>query len=57
MVYYYCPNYYNDFSRFIVLRGSSGFYWYAICEHLGSPEWPAFGLNVAMNAFVLTKEK
>ncbi|XP_058190698.1 probable rhamnogalacturonate lyase B isoform X2 [Rhododendron vialii] len=47
----------NVDKRFIVLRGSSGFYWYAICEHLGLPEWPAFGLNVAMNAFVLLKEK
>lgn len=57
--YYYYPykSYYNDISRFIVLRGSSGFYSYAIYEHLALPEWPGFSLGETRIAFKLRKEK
>ncbi|XP_058194205.1 probable rhamnogalacturonate lyase B isoform X2 [Rhododendron vialii] len=47
----------NIDKRFIVLRGSSGFYSYAIYEHLGSPEWPAFSLSQTRIAFKLREEK
>ncbi|KAG5543771.1 hypothetical protein RHGRI_016504 [Rhododendron griersonianum] len=47
----------NIDKRFIVLRGSSGFYSYAIYEHLGLPEWPAFSLGETRIAFKLRKEK
>lgn len=40
-----------------MLRGSSGFYSYAIYEHLGLPEWPAFSLGETRIAFKLRKEK
>lgn len=42
-------------NRFIMLRGSSGFYSYAIYEHL--KEWPAFNLAETRIAFKLRKEK
>ncbi|CAL5332656.1 hypothetical protein CsSME_00014125 [Camellia sinensis var. sinensis] len=41
--------------RFIVLCGSSGFYSYAIFEHL--EDMPAFNLNTARIAFMLNKDK
>ncbi|XP_057490248.1 probable rhamnogalacturonate lyase B isoform X2 [Actinidia eriantha] len=47
----------NIDKRFIVLRGSSGFYSYAIYEHVGLPEWPAFSLGETRIAFKLRKEK
>ncbi|KAI3508960.1 hypothetical protein L1887_23983 [Cichorium endivia] len=47
----------NIDKRFVVLRGSSGFYSYAIYEHLGSEEWPAFSLGETRIAFKLRKDK
>ncbi|XP_047964301.1 probable rhamnogalacturonate lyase B [Salvia hispanica] len=47
----------NIDKRFVLLRGSSGFYTYAIYEHVGSPEWPAFSLGETRIAFKLRKEK
>lgn len=47
----------NIDKRFILLRGSSGFYSYAIYEHVGSPEWPAFSLGETRIAFKLRKDK
>ncbi|KAA8538200.1 hypothetical protein F0562_027808 [Nyssa sinensis] len=47
----------NIDKRFIVLRGCSGFYSYAIYEHLGSMEWPAFSLGETRIAFKLRKDK
>ncbi|KAI9097884.1 hypothetical protein K1719_025655 [Acacia pycnantha] len=41
--------------RFILLRGSSGFYTYAIYEHLKG--WPAFHLDNTRIAFKLRKDK
>lgn len=43
------------FSRFIMLRGSSGFYSYAIYEHL--EDMPSLNLNETRMAFMLKKEK
>ncbi|KAL2529677.1 Rhamnogalacturonate lyase family protein [Forsythia ovata] len=45
------------FEVFILLRGYSGFYTYAIYEHVGSPEWPAFSLGETRIAFKLRKDK
>ncbi|XP_061372051.1 probable rhamnogalacturonate lyase B [Gastrolobium bilobum] len=45
----------NIDKRFILLRGSSGFYTYAIYEHL--KEWPAFDLDNTRIAFKLRKDK
>ncbi|KAJ0086595.1 hypothetical protein Patl1_08702 [Pistacia atlantica] len=45
----------NIDKRFIMLRGSSGFYSYAIYEHL--QEWPAFCLDQTRFTFKLRKEK
>ncbi|CAJ2643126.1 unnamed protein product [Trifolium pratense] len=45
----------NIDKRFIMLRGSSGFYSYAIYEHL--EDWPAFNLDETRIAFKLRKEK
>ncbi|XP_021832103.1 probable rhamnogalacturonate lyase B [Prunus avium] len=45
----------NIDKRFIMLRGSSGFYSYAIYEHLR--EWPAFQLGETRIAFKLRKDK
>ncbi|XP_035542839.1 uncharacterized protein LOC109021169, partial [Juglans regia] len=45
----------NIDKRFIMLRGSSGFYSYAIYEHL--EEWPAFNLDETRIAFKLRKDK
>ncbi|KAK7282913.1 hypothetical protein RIF29_12031 [Crotalaria pallida] len=45
----------NIDKRFIMLRGSSGFYSYAIYEHL--KEWPAFNLDETRIAFKLRKDK
>ncbi|CAK9186563.1 unnamed protein product [Ilex paraguariensis] len=47
----------NIDKRFILLRGCSGFYSYAIYEHLGSMEWPAFSLGETRIAFKLRKDK
>lgn len=44
----------HDF-RFIMLRGSSGFYSYAIYQR--DETMPAFNLNEARIAFMLNKEK
>ncbi|XP_048331249.2 rhamnogalacturonate lyase B [Ziziphus jujuba] len=41
--------------RFIMLRGCSGFYTYAIYEH--QKEWPAFNLDETRIAFKLRKDK
>ncbi|CAK9177745.1 unnamed protein product [Ilex paraguariensis] len=41
--------------RFVMLRGSSGFYSYAIFEHL--EDMPAFNLNTTRIAFMLRKDK
>ncbi|XP_023001852.1 probable rhamnogalacturonate lyase B isoform X1 [Cucurbita maxima] len=41
--------------RFIMLRGSSGFYSYAIYQHL--KEWPGFNLGETRLAFKLRKDK
>lgn len=38
-----------------MLRGSSGFYTYAIFEHLD--EWPAFNIDNIRMAFKLNKDK
>ncbi|KAF3976238.1 hypothetical protein ACB098_10G164900 [Castanea mollissima] len=45
----------NIDKRFIMLRGSSGFYSYAIYEHLN--DWPAFNLDETRIAFKLRKDK
>ncbi|XP_057434888.1 probable rhamnogalacturonate lyase B isoform X2 [Lotus japonicus] len=45
----------NIDKRFIMLRGCSGFYSYAIYEHL--EDWPAFNLDETRIAFKLRKEK
>ncbi|KAJ3692874.1 hypothetical protein LUZ60_011969 [Juncus effusus] len=45
----------NIDKRFIVLRGSSGFYTYAIYEHLEG--WPDFSLGETRVAFKLRKDK
>nr|POF25716.1 rhamnogalacturonate lyase [Quercus suber] len=45
----------NIDKRFIMLRGSSGFYSYAIYEHL--TDWPAFNLDETRIAFKLRKDK
>ncbi|OIW14564.1 hypothetical protein TanjilG_14950 [Lupinus angustifolius] len=45
----------NIDKRFIMLRGSSGFYSYAIYEHL--QDWPAFNLDETRIAFKLRKDK
>ncbi|GAA0161447.1 lyase [Lithospermum erythrorhizon] len=47
----------NIDKRFILLRGCSGFYTYAIYEHVGSMEWPAFSLGETRIAFKLRKDK
>ncbi|KAK1395986.1 Rhamnogalacturonan endolyase [Heracleum sosnowskyi] len=47
----------NIDKRFILLRGCSGFYTYAIYEHLGSDEWPAFSIGETRIAFKLRKDK
>lgn len=47
----------NIDKRFILLRGCSGFYSYAIYEHLGSEDWPAFSLGETRIAFKLRKDK
>ncbi|KAF5740132.1 rhamnogalacturonate lyase B-like isoform X1 [Tripterygium wilfordii] len=41
--------------RYVLLRNSSGFYTYAIFEHL--KEWPAFSFGVARLVFILSKDK
>ncbi|KAI3685803.1 hypothetical protein L6452_35061 [Arctium lappa] len=41
--------------RFILLRGSSGFYTYAILEHLA--EWPSFNLDYTRLVFKLRRDK
>ncbi|XP_014500308.1 probable rhamnogalacturonate lyase B [Vigna radiata var. radiata] len=45
----------NIDKRFILLRGSSGFYTYAIYEHL--KEWPAFDIDNTRIAFKPRKDK
>ncbi|XP_021284069.1 probable rhamnogalacturonate lyase B [Herrania umbratica] len=45
----------NIDKRFIMLRGSSGFYSYAIYEHL--KEWPGFNLPQTRIVFKLKKDK
>lgn len=45
----------NIDKRFIMLRGSSGFYSYGIYEHL--EEWPGFNLDETRIAFKLRKDK
>ncbi|MED6216758.1 hypothetical protein PIB30_010788 [Stylosanthes scabra] len=45
----------NIDKRFIMLRGTSGFYSYAIYEHLS--DWPAFNLDETRIAFKLRKDK
>ncbi|KAH1253163.1 Rhamnogalacturonate lyase [Glycine max] len=45
----------NIDKRFVMLRGSSGFYSYAIYEHL--EDWPAFNLDETRIAFKLRKDK
>lgn len=45
----------NIDKRFILLRGSSGFYTYAIYEHLEG--WPAFSLGETRICFKLRKDK
>ncbi|CAK9186564.1 unnamed protein product [Ilex paraguariensis] len=45
----------NIDKRFILLRGCSGFYSYAIYEHL--KEWPGFNLDETRIAFKLRKDK
>ncbi|KAL0352438.1 UNVERIFIED_CONTAM: hypothetical protein Scaly_1632500 [Sesamum calycinum] len=47
----------NIDKRFILLRGCSGFYSYAIYEHVGSMDWPAFSLGETRIAFKLRKDK
>ncbi|KAL8096326.1 hypothetical protein AgCh_037332 [Apium graveolens] len=46
----------NIDKRFILLRGCPGFYSYAIYEHLGSTDWPAFSLGETRIAFKLRKD-
>ncbi|KAM7279465.1 hypothetical protein ACFE04_006599 [Oxalis oulophora] len=45
----------NIDKRFVMLRGCSGFYSYAIYEHL--KEWPGFNLDETRIAFKLRKDK
>ncbi|OAY51103.1 rhamnogalacturonate lyase B [Manihot esculenta] len=45
----------NIDKRFVMLRGSSGFYSYSIYEHL--QEWPGFNLGETRIAFKLRKDK
>eukprot|EP00249_Psilotum_nudum_P013399 c24306_g2_i1 orf=194-1318(+) len=45
----------NIDKRFIVLRGNTGFYSYAIYEHLS--EWPDFNLNQTRITFKLRKDR
>ncbi|XP_061967377.1 uncharacterized protein LOC133691065 isoform X3 [Populus nigra] len=45
----------NFDKRYVMLRGSSGFYTYAIYEHLRG--WPAFDLDNTRIVFKLTKQK
>ncbi|KAL5190327.1 Rhamnogalacturonate lyase [Glycine soja] len=45
----------GTFDVFVMLRGSSGFYSYAIYEHL--EDWPAFNLDETRIAFKLRKDK
>ncbi|KAM5575240.1 rhamnogalacturonate lyase [Rosa sericea] len=45
----------NIDKRFVLLRNSSGFYTYAIYEHL--KEWPAFNLTNTRTVFKLRKDK
>ncbi|KAG9153072.1 hypothetical protein Leryth_012343 [Lithospermum erythrorhizon] len=45
----------NIDKRFVMLRGSSGFYSYAIYEHL--EDWPGFNLAETRIAFKLRKDK
>ncbi|KAJ8747928.1 hypothetical protein K2173_013017 [Erythroxylum novogranatense] len=45
----------NIDKRFVLLRGSSGFYSYAIYEHLTN--WPGFNLGETRIAFKLRKDK
>nr|XP_027094499.1 probable rhamnogalacturonate lyase B [Coffea arabica] len=45
----------NIDKRFVMLSGSSGFYSYAIYEHL--KEWPGFNLDETRIAFKLRKDK
>ncbi|XP_059460382.1 probable rhamnogalacturonate lyase B [Corylus avellana] len=45
----------NIDKRFVLLRGCSGFYSYAIYEHL--EEWPAFNIDNTRIAFKLRKDK
>ncbi|VFQ62268.1 unnamed protein product [Cuscuta campestris] len=47
----------NIDKRYVLLRGSSGFYSYAIYEHVGSPEWPPFSIGETRIAFKLRKDK
>ncbi|KAL3655230.1 hypothetical protein CASFOL_001016 [Castilleja foliolosa] len=47
----------NIDKRFVLLRGSSGLYTYAIYEHVGSTEWPGFSLGETRVAFKLRKDK
>ncbi|EPS65756.1 hypothetical protein M569_09022, partial [Genlisea aurea] len=46
----------NIDKRFILLSGCSGFYTYAIYEHVGSTEWPAFSIGETRIAFKLRKD-
>ncbi|MCL7041425.1 hypothetical protein MKW94_000481, partial [Papaver nudicaule] len=45
----------NIDKRFVMLRGCSGFYSYAIYEHMDT--WPAFGIAETRIAFKLSKDK
>ncbi|KAK4803060.1 hypothetical protein SAY86_001263 [Trapa natans] len=45
----------NVDKRFVLLRGSSGFYTYAIYEHLA--EWPGFIIDNTRTVFKLRKDK
>ncbi|KAL8058535.1 hypothetical protein ABFX02_03G025100 [Erythranthe guttata] len=47
----------NIDKRFVVVRGCSGLYSYAVYEHVGSPEWPAFSLGETRIAFKLRKDR
>ncbi|XP_063936902.1 uncharacterized protein LOC108194219 [Daucus carota subsp. sativus] len=47
----------NFYNRFVLLRGSSGFYTYAIYEHLGSEEWRGFSIGESRITFKLRKDK
>ncbi|MCL7032829.1 hypothetical protein MKW94_025911, partial [Papaver nudicaule] len=44
----------NIDKRFVMLRGCSGFYSYAIYEHMDT--WPAFGIAETRIAFKLSKD-